>query len=38
MDAVVIASILGIAITIGIVVFLALRIAYLMKHTHSQEK
>jgi hypothetical protein len=38
MDTVVIASILGVGITIVIVVFLAIRIGYLIKHTHSQDK
>jgi hypothetical protein len=37
MDAVVIGSILAVAITIVIVVFLAIRIGYLIKHTHSQD-
>ena len=35
MDAVVIGSIVGVGITIAIVVFLAIRIGYLIKHTHS---
>ena len=38
MDAVVIASILGVGITIVIVAFLAVRIGYLIKHTHSEDK
>lgn len=38
MDAVVIASILGVGITIAIVVFLAIRIGYLIKNTHSENK
>lgn len=38
MDAVVIASILAIGITVVIVVYLALRIRYLMNHTHSEDK
>jgi len=38
MDGVVIGSILGVGVTIVIIVFLALRISYLMKHTHSQDK
>ena len=37
MDAVVIGSILGVGVTIAIVVFLAVRIVYLIKHTHSQD-
>lgn len=38
MDAVAIASILGVGITIAIVVFLAIRIGYLINHTHSEDK
>lgn len=38
MDAVVIGAILAVGLTIGIVIFLAFRITYLMKHTHSQDK
>ena len=38
MDAVAIASILAVGITIVIVVFLAIRISYLIKHTHSEDK
>ena len=38
MDAVVIGSILGVGITIVIVIFLAARIGYLIKHTHSEDK
>ena len=38
MDAVAIASILAVGITIVIVVFLAIRIGYLIKHTHSEDK
>ena len=38
MDAVAIASILAVGITIVIVVFLAIRINYLIKHTHSEDK
>ena len=38
MDAVVIGSILGVGITIVIVIFLALRIGYLIKHTHSEDQ
>lgn len=37
MDAVVIGSILAVGITIAIVVFLAIRITYLMNHTHSED-
>ena len=37
MDAVVIGSILAIGITIAIVVYLAIRIVYLMNHTHSED-
>ena len=37
MDAVVIGSILAVGITIAIVIFLAFRISYLMKHTHSED-
>lgn len=37
MDAVVIGSILTIGITIAIVVYLAIRIIYLMNHTHSED-
>ena len=37
MDAVVIGSILGVGITIVIVIFLAIRIGYLIKHTHSED-
>lgn len=37
MDAVVIGSILAVGITIVIVVFLAFRIGYLMKHTQSKD-
>jgi UPF0716 family protein affecting phage T7 exclusion len=38
MDAVAIASILGVGITIVIVIFLAVRISYLINHTHSDDK
>jgi hypothetical protein len=38
MDTVAIASILAVGITIVIVVFLAIRIGYLIKHTHSEDK
>jgi len=38
MDAVAIASIVAVGITIVIVVFLAMRIGYLIKHTHSEDK
>lgn len=37
MDAVVIGSILAVGITIAIVIFLAIRIVYLINHTHSQD-
>jgi UPF0716 family protein affecting phage T7 exclusion len=35
---VVIGSILGVGITIAIVIFLAVRIGYLIKHTHSEDQ
>lgn len=38
MDAVAIASIAAVGITIIIVAFLAVRITYLIKHTHSEHK
>ena len=38
MDAVVIGSILAVGITILIVVFMAIRIGYLIKHTHSEDQ
>lgn len=38
MDAVVIGAILAVGITIAIVVFLALRVGYLIKHTHSEDE
>jgi UPF0716 family protein affecting phage T7 exclusion len=38
MDTVVIASILGVGITIVIVIFLAIRIGYLIRHTHSENR
>ena len=38
MDAVVIGSLLGVGVTILIVVFLAIRIGYLIKHTHSEDQ
>ena len=38
MDAVAIASILAVGITILIVIFLAIRIGYLINHTHSDDK
>jgi hypothetical protein len=38
MDAVVIGSILAVGITIVIVIFLAVRIGYLIKHTHSEDQ
>lgn len=37
MDAVAIASIAAVGVTIVIVVFLAIRIGYLIKHTHSED-
>jgi len=37
MDAVAIGSIVAVAITIGIVVFLAMRIVYLINHTNSKD-
>ena len=37
MDAVVIGSILAVGITIAIVIYLAVRISYLINHTHSEE-
>ncbi len=37
MDAVVIGSILAVGITIVIVVYLVLRVVYLMNHTHSED-
>ena len=37
MDAVAIASILAVVVTIVIVGFLAVRINYLIKHTHSED-
>lgn len=37
MDGVVIGSLLAIGVTIGIVIFLAARIGYLIKHTHSED-
>lgn len=37
MDAVVIGSILGVGITIVIVVYLIMRVVYLMNHTHSED-
>ena len=38
MDAVAIASIAAVGITIIIVVFLAIKVSYLIKHTHSEDK
>ena len=38
MDAVAIASIAAVGITIVIVAILAVRITYLIKHTHSDDK
>lgn len=37
MDAVTIGSIIAVGITIAIVIFLAIRIGYLINHTHSDE-
>lgn len=37
MDAVVIGSILAVGITIVIVVYLVVRVIYLMNHTHSED-
>jgi hypothetical protein len=37
MDAVVIGSILAVGITIAIVVYLIMRIVYLMNNTHSED-
>jgi hypothetical protein len=37
MDAVVIGSILAVGITIVIVVYLIMRVVYLMNHTHSED-
>jgi hypothetical protein len=37
MDAVVIGSILAVGITIVIIIFLAIRVGYLIKHTHSED-
>jgi len=38
MDAVTIASIGAVGITIVIVVFLVIKVSYLIKHTHSEDK
>ncbi len=38
MDAVVLGSVLGVGITIVIVIFLVIRIGYLIKHTHSEDQ
>ena len=38
MDAVAIASIVAVGITLGIVIFLALKVRYLINHTHSEDK
>ena len=38
MDAVAIASIAAVLITLGIVIFLAIKVSYLIKHTHSEDK
>jgi hypothetical protein len=37
MDAVVIGSILAVGITIVIVIYLIMRVVYLMNHTHSED-
>lgn len=37
MDAVAVGSILAVGITIAIVIFLAIRIGYLINHTHSDD-
>ena len=37
MDAVVIGSILAVGITIAIVIYLIMRVIYLMNHTHSED-
>ncbi len=37
MDAVAIGSIIAVGITIAIVIFLAIRIGYLINHTHSDD-
>lgn len=37
MDAVVIGSILAVGITIVVVVYLIMRVVYLMNHTHSED-
>jgi FlaG/FlaF family flagellin (archaellin) len=37
MDAVAVGSIIAVGITIAIVVFLAIRIGYLINHTHSED-
>jgi hypothetical protein len=37
MDAVAIASILAVGITIVIVIFLAIKVSYLIKHSHSED-
>lgn len=37
MDAVVIGSLLAVGITIVIVVYLIMRVIYLMNHTHSED-
>jgi hypothetical protein len=38
MDTVAIGAILAVSITIAIVIFLAIRIGYLIKHTHSDDQ
>jgi len=37
MDAVAVGSILAVGITIAIVIFLMIRIVYLINHTHSED-
>lgn len=37
MDAVVIGSIIAVGITIAIVIYLGVRIVYLMNHTHTED-
>jgi hypothetical protein len=37
MDAVVIGSLLAVGITIVIVIYLIMRVVYLMNHTHSED-
>jgi len=37
MDAVAVGSILAVSITIAIIIFLVIRIVYLINHTHSED-